>query len=49
MVAFMAMVGALLIGGTLGSVAGYYGKWVDSLIMRFVDIILSIPALFLLH
>lgn len=48
MVAFMAMGGALVIGGTLGSVAGYYGKWVDSLIMRFVDIILCIPALFLL-
>lgn len=48
MVAFMAMGGALLIGGTLGSVAGYYGRWIDSLIMRFVDIILSIPALFLL-
>ncbi len=47
-VALLAMVGALAIGGTLGSIAGYYGRWVDSLIMRFVDIWLSIPAIFLL-
>jgi peptide/nickel transport system permease protein len=47
-VAFLAVAGALLIGGTLGSLAGYYGSWVDSLIMRFVDVMLSIPSLFLL-
>lgn len=47
-VAFTAMFGALLIGGTLGSIAGYYGRWVDSIIMRFVDILLSVPSLFLL-
>lgn len=47
-VAFTAMFGALAIGGTLGSIAGYYGRWVDSVIMRFVDILLSIPSLFLL-
>ncbi len=48
MVAIGATLSAFLIGGTLGSIAGYYGKWVDSIIMRFVDIMLSIPALFLL-
>jgi peptide/nickel transport system permease protein len=47
-VAFTAMFGALAIGGVLGSIAGYYGRWVDSLIMRFVDVLLSIPSLFLL-
>jgi peptide/nickel transport system permease protein len=47
-VAFLAMVGALAIGGTLGAVSGYYGRWIDSLIMRFVDILLSIPNIFLL-
>jgi peptide/nickel transport system permease protein len=47
-VAFLAVAGALLIGGSLGSLAGYYGGWVDSLIMRFVDVMLSIPSLFLL-
>jgi peptide/nickel transport system permease protein len=47
-VAFLAVGGALVIGGTLGSLAGFYGSWVDSVIMRFVDIMLSIPSLFLL-
>ncbi len=47
-VAILATLSAFLIGGTLGSVAGYYGRWVDSIIMRFVDVMLSIPALFLL-
>jgi peptide/nickel transport system permease protein len=47
-VAFLAAFGALMIGGTLGSIAGYYGRWIDSVIMRFVDIMISIPALFLL-
>ncbi len=48
MVAILATLSAFLIGGTLGSIAGYYGHWVDSIIMRFVDVMLSIPALFLL-
>jgi peptide/nickel transport system permease protein len=47
-VAFTAMFGALVIGGTLGSIAGYYGRWIDSIIMRFVDVLLSVPSLFLL-
>lgn len=47
-VAFTATFGALIIGGTLGSIAGYYGNWIDSIIMRLVDIMLSIPSLFLL-
>ncbi|TVR76866.1 MAG: ABC transporter permease [Sphaerobacteraceae bacterium] len=47
-VAFTAMFGALAIGGVLGSIAGYYGRWIDSVIMRFVDILLSVPSLFLL-
>lgn len=48
MVALIAMGGALAIGGTLGSIAGYYGRWVDSVIMRFVDIMIAIPGIFLL-
>lgn len=38
---------ALVIGIILGSIAGFYGGWVDNLIMRFTDVIMSIPALFL--
>jgi peptide/nickel transport system permease protein len=31
------------IGMAFGSIAGYYGKWVDTLIMRFVEFLLTIP------
>ncbi|MBU0549257.1 MAG: ABC transporter permease [Candidatus Omnitrophica bacterium] len=39
---------ATFIGVILGSVSGFYGKWVDSLIMRFVDIMLCFPTFFLI-
>lgn len=38
---------ALLIGGTLGLIAGYKGGWVSSAIMRFADILMSFPSLLL--
>jgi peptide/nickel transport system permease protein len=37
-----------LIGVFLGSLAGYYGGWVDSVIMRLADIFLSFPSLILI-
>ena len=40
---------ALLIGGSIGTMlgltAGYFGKWVDSVIMRLVDMMLSMPLI----
>ncbi|OPL15804.1 MAG: peptide ABC transporter permease [delta proteobacterium ML8_D] len=39
---------ATVIGTILGSMAGFYGKWIDGLIMRFVDIILCFPTIFLI-
>ncbi|MFB3925896.1 MAG: oligopeptide ABC transporter permease [Syntrophales bacterium] len=39
---------ALLIGTVLGAVSGFYGKWIDSIIMRFVDIMLCFPTFFLI-
>lgn len=48
LVGFGSVAGALLIGTTIGAVAGYYGGVVDALLMRFVDIIISIPSIFLL-
>jgi peptide/nickel transport system permease protein len=36
---------ALVIGIVLGSLAGYFGKWVDSLIMRVADIFFAFPLL----
>jgi peptide/nickel transport system permease protein len=46
-VGFVAVGIATIIGIILGSIAGYYGGWIDSGIMRAVDIMLSIPTIFL--
>ena len=48
LVGFVAVGIATAIGVILGSVAGYYRGWLDSLIMRLVDIMLSIPSFFLI-
>ena len=36
------------IGTILGAISGYYGGWVDYIIMRFVDIMLCFPTFFLI-
>ncbi len=46
-VGFVAVGIATIIGVILGSIAGYYGGWIDSMIMRAVDVMLSIPTIFL--
>jgi len=46
-VGFVAVGIAALIGIALGVTAGYYGGWIDSLLMRVVDIIFSFPGLLL--
>ncbi|HJA89358.1 MAG TPA: ABC transporter permease, partial [Candidatus Jeotgalibaca merdavium] len=38
---------ALVIGGVLGVLSGYYKGWVDTLIMRLCDVLLSIPSILL--
>jgi ABC-type dipeptide/oligopeptide/nickel transport system permease subunit len=35
------------VGITLGMVSGYFGRWVDALIMRFMDFLLAMPAVLL--
>lgn len=37
----------LSIGLVLGSIAGYFGRWVDGLMMRIIDIMLAIPSFLL--
>ncbi len=48
LVGFVAVGIATLIGVILGALAGYYGRLVDNLIMRFVDIMLCFPTFFLI-
>jgi peptide/nickel transport system permease protein len=38
----------VLLGIAVGSVAGYVGGWVDNILMRIVDIVLSLPTLFVI-
>jgi ABC-type dipeptide/oligopeptide/nickel transport system permease subunit len=48
---WVALVVALLstaIGTTLGAIAGYFGGWVDNILMRFTDLILTLPGLAIL-
>ncbi len=47
-VGFVATGIALAIGLVIGLFAGYYGKWVDAVLMRFVDIMLCFPSFFLI-
>jgi len=48
LVGFASVAGAILIGVTVGAIAGYYGGIVDAILMRFVDVVISIPSFFLL-
>lgn len=46
-VAFVAVMIATITGVFLGLVAGFYGKWVDTVIMRITDVVICFPVLFL--
>ncbi|MDP3702961.1 MAG: ABC transporter permease [Candidatus Omnitrophota bacterium] len=39
---------AVLMGTVVGALAGFYGGWVDAVLMRLVDTLLAIPTIFLL-
>jgi len=47
-VGFVAVGIATILGVILGALAGYYRSWLESLIMRFADIMLAIPSFFLI-
>lgn len=47
-IGFIAVGISATIGTLLGAVAGYLGGWVDTFIMRFVDVVISFPRLVLL-
>ncbi|WP_410489391.1 oligopeptide ABC transporter permease [Bacillus sp. DTU_2020_1000418_1_SI_GHA_SEK_038] len=47
-VGFVSVGGSIFIGTVVGAVAGYYGGKIDAFLMRFVDVMISFPSLFLL-
>jgi peptide/nickel transport system permease protein len=47
-VGFVAVGISIVIGILVGAVAGFYGGWVDALLMRFVDTMLCFPSFFLI-
>ncbi|WP_071458757.1 nickel transporter permease [Bacillus massilinigeriensis] len=46
-VGFFSVVASMAVGCLLGIVAGYYGKWIDSVISRIFDIMLAFPSILL--
>ena len=46
-VGLLAALSAMVVGVFLGLIAGYYGGWLDSLIMRFVDLLWAFPVIIL--
>lgn len=48
LVGFVAVGISTLLGILVGALAGFYGGWVDALVMRFVDIMLCFPTFFLI-
>jgi len=44
-VMFVIGIVAAFIGTVLGAVSGFFGKWIDQAIMRFTDLIITVPAL----
>jgi peptide/nickel transport system permease protein len=44
-IAFFVAIVSTVIGATFGAVAGYYRGWIDAVMMRFVDLLLTIPII----
>lgn len=47
MIGVCAVLVSLVVGGPLGAVAGYYGGWIDNVIMRIMDVFLACPFILL--
>jgi len=45
LVGFSAALAAVILGLVVGGIAGYYGGWLDNLLMRFTDVMFSLPDL----
>ncbi|HWI66278.1 MAG TPA: oligopeptide ABC transporter permease [Symbiobacteriaceae bacterium] len=47
LVGFSVAAGTVIVGSLVGAIAGYVGGWVDTVLMRFIDVMFSFPSLFL--
>jgi peptide/nickel transport system permease protein len=47
LVGFSAVMVAMLLGIIVGLLTGYFGRWVDSVLMRLIDILMAFPAILL--
>ena len=48
LIGLSAVIVEIFVGVLIGAIAGYYGGWIDSLLMRFTEAMFNIPQLFLL-
>lgn len=46
-ISFAVAIVATTVGSLYGAISGFFGKWVDTVMMRIVDIGLSVPLIFL--
>lgn len=42
-----SVIGSVIVGCTLGIIAGYFGRWIDTIISRIFDIMLAFPSILL--
>jgi len=48
LIGLTAVIVQVVVGVSIGALSGYYGGWLDSILMRFTESIMTIPLLFLL-
>ncbi|MDD1503047.1 MULTISPECIES: nickel transporter permease [Lysinibacillus] len=46
-VGFFSVILSVIVGSFLGIIAGYYGRWIDTIISRIFDILLAFPSILL--
>ncbi len=44
-IGFAAAMISIVVGALLGAIAGFFGRWVDGVIMRFTDVVMTFPAI----
>ena len=47
-IGIVSVLGGMVAGGAIGSISGFYGGKIDMIVMRFMDVLMAIPYVFLL-